>query len=386
MTIPFHPVASIFPMMTGEEYEALKADIAANGLLEPIWLHPDGSIIDGRNRYNACIEAGTEPAFRQWDGDGSLVSFVVSLNLHRRHLTSGQRATCAIEALPVLETEAKERQREHGQTAPGKTKTLSQNIDEVFDENNGRATQQAAALFDTNRQYVSDAKKLNSESPELFEQVKAGELSMPQAKRQLNGDYPKRIKPKTNYSKDTNESHPKDRCQTPYYATDIITPYIPTGWQVWEPARGKGFMVDRLQQRGLEVVSGDILDGQNFFDYEPDTWDCLITNPPFSTKYEFLQRCYDLGKPFALLMPFEAFLTKTALALFKVHGIELVVPDARVDYEMPFEGYIPGNAPFASMWFTWGFGLPNQINYAEMDKSNIGPLKMSERSRANGEF
>jgi hypothetical protein len=189
----------------------------------------------------------------------------------------------------------------------------------------------------------------------------------------------RRTKPKEQTPKDTSESHPKDRCQTPYYATDIITPYIPAEWRVWEPARGKGYMVDRLQQHGLKVVSGDILDGQNFFDYEPDNWDCLITNPPFSTKYEFLQRCYDLGKPFALLMPFEAFLTKTALALFKVYGIELVVPDARIDYEMPYEGYIPGNAPFASMWFTWGFGLPNQINYAEMDKANIGPLKISDR-------
>jgi hypothetical protein len=84
----FHEVANIFPMMQGEEFDALKADIAANGLREPIWLHPDGRIIDGRNRYRACCELSIEPEYHTWNGSGSLVSFVVSLNLHRRHLTA----------------------------------------------------------------------------------------------------------------------------------------------------------------------------------------------------------------------------------------------------------------------------------------------------------
>ena len=87
----YHEVADIFPLMTGEEFDALKADISVNGQREPIWLHPDGSIIDGRNRHRACIDLDIAPHFRTWDGNGSLVAFVVSLNLHRRHLTSGQK-------------------------------------------------------------------------------------------------------------------------------------------------------------------------------------------------------------------------------------------------------------------------------------------------------
>ena len=91
----FHEVANIFPLMQGDEFDALKADIAANGLREPVWLHSDGRIIDGRNRYRACRDLGVEPMYRTWDGGGSLVSFVVSLNLHRRHLTESQRAMIA---------------------------------------------------------------------------------------------------------------------------------------------------------------------------------------------------------------------------------------------------------------------------------------------------
>ena len=78
-------------------------------------LHPDGSIIDGRNRYNACIELGIEPEYRTYEGKGSMTSFTVSMNLMRRHLNSGQRGISAANALPHWEAEAKERQKEAGE-------------------------------------------------------------------------------------------------------------------------------------------------------------------------------------------------------------------------------------------------------------------------------
>lgn len=94
-TLSFHPLANIFPLVDGRELETLTADIKSHGLHEPITLHPDGTILDGRNRYRACLAAGMEPLFTTWDGNGSALDFVLSLNLHRRHLNESQRAMVA---------------------------------------------------------------------------------------------------------------------------------------------------------------------------------------------------------------------------------------------------------------------------------------------------
>ena len=82
----FHPVANIFPMMSKLEFQELKEDIQKNGLIEAIWTFK-GKIIDGRNRFLACKKIGVEPLFIEWISNNgtSLLDFVISLNLKRRH-------------------------------------------------------------------------------------------------------------------------------------------------------------------------------------------------------------------------------------------------------------------------------------------------------------
>ena len=70
MVHQFHPVADLFPLLTGEAFQELAADIKKNGLREPILLDPEGRIIDGRNRYRACNQAGVEPRFVAMAGRG----------------------------------------------------------------------------------------------------------------------------------------------------------------------------------------------------------------------------------------------------------------------------------------------------------------------------
>ena len=90
MNYEYHELANLFPMMEQSQYEDLVADIKENGLIESIILH-EGKILDGRNRYNACIDSNVEPNFLEYEGEDAL-SYVISLNLNRRHLNESQRA------------------------------------------------------------------------------------------------------------------------------------------------------------------------------------------------------------------------------------------------------------------------------------------------------
>lgn len=89
-----HPLSSVLPLMGQMEIQELAADIQANGLRVPITLL-DGQILDGRNRYRACKFVDVEPRFRDFNGDGDPLSFIVSVNVKRRHLTTGQKSMVA---------------------------------------------------------------------------------------------------------------------------------------------------------------------------------------------------------------------------------------------------------------------------------------------------
>lgn len=86
----FHEAADIFPTMSPEEFAAFKEDIATNGLQTPIVTIPDGRIIDGRHRWRACMDTKTEPKYQVYQGNPW--TYVISANLHRRHLNASQRA------------------------------------------------------------------------------------------------------------------------------------------------------------------------------------------------------------------------------------------------------------------------------------------------------
>ena len=91
--LPAHPLAGLFPMLPDEEIAELADDICTFGQRVPIMVL-DGQVLDGRNRLAACRIADIEPAFELYEGDDPF-AFVLSHNLHRRHLTASQRAMVA---------------------------------------------------------------------------------------------------------------------------------------------------------------------------------------------------------------------------------------------------------------------------------------------------
>jgi len=93
----FHPIADCWPLLEGIEYERLKESITEIGLLHEITILGE-YILDGRNRYRACLETDTEPNFILYTGkddESSLIDFCIACNDNRRHLTTGQRAMIA---------------------------------------------------------------------------------------------------------------------------------------------------------------------------------------------------------------------------------------------------------------------------------------------------
>lgn len=167
---------------------------------------------------------------------------------------------------------------------------------------------------------------------------------------------------------DKNAPQGMDACQTPAYALDPLLPYL-GDWVIWEPAAGEGLLVQALYDSGFrqsQVVYGDLLTGQNFFDYQPDRWDCLITNPPYSIQFDWLKRCYELDKPFALLLKVEVLGTKQAQKLFAGFGVEVIFVSPRINFKMPNKGWDGAGAQFAVAWFTHGLHIGQQMTFVEI--------------------
>ena len=88
--LKIHPICDMVPKMSAEAFDALKADIEKNGQIDPIWVKA-GEIIDGRHRYRACRELGIECKTHEYEGS-DIETFVISVNVSRRHLSSIQKA------------------------------------------------------------------------------------------------------------------------------------------------------------------------------------------------------------------------------------------------------------------------------------------------------
>lgn len=153
MSLPFHALANIFPLVEGKEFDDLVEDIRKHGVREPVWLF-EGAILDGRNRYRASDIAGVDCPMREYQGDDP-AAFVVSLNLRRRHLSESQRAMVA----------AKLANMPRGSNQHAQICAPSQD--------------EAAELLSVSRRTVQTAKHVQEQgAPELVTAVETGKVSV----------------------------------------------------------------------------------------------------------------------------------------------------------------------------------------------------------------
>ena len=174
-----HPAADLFPMLSEKELLALAADIKENGQRVPIAILNDSTILDGRNRYAACKIAGVMPWTKEMQRDfgdeAEIVRFIVSTNIHRRHLTESQRAMIASE-LAKLGIGANQHKEGAQICAPSMTQD------------------EAAEQMHVSRRSVQAARQVQEQAPDLAAKVKSGEMKVSKAAAIAR----ERTKPQTN--------------------------------------------------------------------------------------------------------------------------------------------------------------------------------------------
>lgn len=200
--IPVHPVASLFPMIGGEELQALADDIKANGQREPIIVAyldeamlDEPVVIDGRNRFAACELVGVKPEFKYVmslnDRELSpqvIADWIISHNLHRRHLTTSQRAMVGQGYLTYLKEEAKKRQIEGGRRGAEITNSGSRAPQKSAEPARGRAGEsavQAGKIVGVSHASIKDADFVVQNDPELAQQVRDKKVTVSAAAKRI---------------------------------------------------------------------------------------------------------------------------------------------------------------------------------------------------------
>lgn len=170
-----HPFADAFPTLNPEEFYRLKEDVRANGVLEAVTVAQIGDstyIVDGRHRWRATLdleEEGLTLALPYKElanaSQEELASYVMSLNVHRRHLTPSMRAAMAVQIYERLQS---------GEVTP-----------ESLGVKDGITREVAGAAMGVNTTYVQETKAIKESHPDLFEQLHQGTMSLMSAKREI---------------------------------------------------------------------------------------------------------------------------------------------------------------------------------------------------------
>lgn len=156
-----------------------------------------------------------------------------------------------------------------------------------------------------------------------------------------------------------------DELYTPEYAISPLLKYLPKDKIIWECTDfGSSNITKVLKKNGFQVVSTHKKD----FDFLKDTadfsFDIILTNPPYSLKNQFLQKCYEYKKPFCLLLPITSLEGIERGKMFREYGVELMVLDKRCNF---IYDNSKKNNWFNTSWFCWNI-LPSKLIFESLEK------------------
>ena len=126
-----------------------------------------------------------------------------------------------------------------------------------------------------------------------------------------------------------------DECYTPEYGVKAILPHLVAfrGQVIWCPFdKADSQFVKVLTDAGFDVVYSHLDSGGDFYDYEPDHWDVIVSNPPFTNKRKIFERALSFGKPFALVMSNTWLNDAAPKQIFRERGLQLLMFEERMKF------------------------------------------------------
>lgn len=174
----------------------------------------------------------------------------------------------------------------------------------------------------------------------------------------------------TNKRSQENGVNQNDEFYTPSYAIIPLLKYLKQFKIIWCPFDTKESLFKKeLEKEGHSVITSHIFNGEDFFRYEPENYDCIVSNPPYSLKGEVFERLFNLKKPFAMLVGVVGiFESQKRFNLFKNNDFEIMYFNKRISYFRDYKDEKPLlNPPFSSVYITHNI-LPKQIVFEEIEK------------------
>ena len=162
-----------------------------------------------------------------------------------------------------------------------------------------------------------------------------------------------------------------DEFYTPPYAIEPILKYVKPNSTIWCPFdEEQSLFVQMFRNEGHQVIATHINTGTDFFDCEVPDCDYIISNPPYSCKGDVLQRLFEIGKPFAMLVGVVGlFESQKRFDMFKSNDFEILYMSRRVAYFKDYSEQKPSlNPPFSSV-YVCSKVLPKQIVFEEIKKT-----------------
>ena len=163
-----------------------------------------------------------------------------------------------------------------------------------------------------------------------------------------------------------------DEFYTPNYAIEPILKYIKPSSKIWCPFdEEKSLFVKIFRENGHKVIATHIFTGTDFFNCDIPECDYIISNPPYSLKGDVLQRLFDIGKPFAMLIGVVGlFESQGRFEMFRKNDFEILYMNRRVAYFKDYGEQKPSlNPPFSSVYLCSKM-LPKQIVFEEIKKAS----------------